>query len=1335
MQPSPDVCVPSSTLQEIQSKTFMEAWSKVESCYTMSIARIQRLREAAAQPHSDIRPSEAETACRMSEHLLYLVQRGREALSNFSKEMKGLNGIVRFLDDLAVDPTIEPQSASASRLTRNLQTSSQIVRLAHETEELLSAAARLDPSPENSNNLFSASSAARNIWRKLDKCLSNVVSMSNSSVGFDANGQEVFVTPSIINSLNVLNGIINDLSKEISGSEHGEAPGWSHLANVFLSAVSVYQEVDGRPNQGMVNNKHSLADDIEKLVESCLLWAQNESFLARRQESMESVKEAEQGKELVLAYVNAIKRNNTSGLGLVNDRALSCVKKLATLSDSSGDSCLRSNAELLVTTRTLLKVLFAASWHTGCHLMALHRAISKLTYITCGLLATVVQDGFCMPEQEGEEATEGETKEMHGTGLADGDTRGAKDISDEIENEDQVLGAQQAGQETQEQQEQDEKGASRGIEMEDDFEGALEDVQQDVDNDQDESLDEEDGDADRLDQQMGDVGEEGMEVDERLWNEEDVGDDKKEENYDQKQTLDMKDKTNLDYAQGQDKQEEGADDDEDDRKKSTSVEKQERQADDAFDEEDTPGDDPEGNDTAEGQPDEGRAQLEQPDAELQVPENWDLDDGEAPDDEKAGEQGEDEEDRLEELQQAQDGKKEDDVDEDGDSEMKQAQDIENTDNPEANEGGGEQNAAPFDEIDEGQNNEEEKDKEAELIGDDRQDGASVIPEDAVQRGDHGKTGPAEAPMPLEGLTSNDIENQTDATGIDAAVAPAGGEATGPGGGLEDMMVNEQSNYQDREHSQGPQQRDAGKRKNTPQTNPFRNLGSAIEEWRKRLAVVADLDGKPEDDDGGEQEADEQENEVVDQGAHRFLGKDEAPRLDKDAQVLAQATDEQMDTQMAEGDVAMIDNNDDVDDQPAMDGFDDFQANEEKATQTAEKKDMETTGGSKVDKVSRLHGEVPVMKESGSTENDPQPYDSPENDPDLDPTFDAGLESLISSKFQATRIDDEDVLNLKETMLSTDRAAIIREELTKRLEAVQLMGPTAGDTDYGRQVWERCEMLTSSLVGELTEQLRLILEPTIASKMGGEYRTGKRINMKRVITYIASHFRKDKIWMRRSRPDKRKYQVLIAVDNSRSMAETGCGPFALEAVTLIARAMARLEVGEMGVVSFGGPGGAQPLHEFSENFSEADGIRILSTLRFDQDNTIKDKPMEDVILSIDALLENASLKFSSTSGGTGSLHQLVLIVADGRFHEKESLQLAVRNAAERPGVLYAFLVLDNSANSVLDMQSVTFENGIPLFTKYIDSFPFPYYIVLRNTAALPRTLADLLRQWFEMQQGH
>ena len=48
-----------------------------------------------------------------------------------------------------------------------------------------------------------------------------------------------------------------------------------------------------------------------------------------------------------------------------------------------------------------------------------------------------------------------------------------------------------------------------------------------------------------------------------------------------------------------------------------------------------------------------------------------------------------------------------------------------------------------------------------------------------------------------------------------------------------------------------------------------------------------------------------------------------------------------------------------------------------------------------------------------------------------------------------------------------------------------------------------------------------------------------------------------------------------------------------------------------------------------------------------------------------------------------------------------------------------------------LQSVSFVGGKPCFSKYLDSFPFPYYILLRDIAALPRTLADLLRQWFEL----
>ena len=70
-------------------------------------------------------------------------------------------------------------------------------------------------------------------------------------------------------------------------------------------------------------------------------------------------------------------------------------------------------------------------------------------------------------------------------------------------------------------------------------------------------------------------------------------------------------------------------------------------------------------------------------------------------------------------------------------------------------------------------------------------------------------------------------------------------------------------------------------------------------------------------------------------------------------------------------------------------------------------------------------------------------------------------------------------------------------------------------------------------------------------------------------------------------------------------------------------------------------------------------------------------------------------------------------------------------AAKPGVLVAFIVLDNPKSSVLDMQSVAFENGKPVFAKYLDSFPFPYYALLQDDNRLPGVVSDLLRQWFEI----
>lgn len=53
-------------------------------------------------------------------------------------------------------------------------------------------------------------------------------------------------------------------------------------------------------------------------------------------------------------------------------------------------------------------------------------------------------------------------------------------------------------------------------------------------------------------------------------------------------------------------------------------------------------------------------------------------------------------------------------------------------------------------------------------------------------------------------------------------------------------------------------------------------------------------------------------------------------------------------------------------------------------------------------------------------------------------------------------------------------------------------------------------------------------------------------------------------------------------------------------------------------------------------------------------------------------------------------------------------------------------------SILSMQTVEYKNvGGEMqleMTRYLDTFPFEFFVVLRDVEALPGVLADTLRQW-------
>lgn len=263
---------------------------------------------------------------------------------------------------------------------------------------------------------------------------------------------------------------------------------------------------------------------------------------------------------------------------------------------------------------------------------------------------------------------------------------------------------------------------------------------------------------------------------------------------------------------------------------------------------------------------------------------------------------------------------------------------------------------------------------------------------------------------------------------------------------------------------------------------------------------------------------------------------------------------------------------------------------------------------------------------------------------------------------------------------------------------------------------------------LCEQLRLILEPTQATKLRGDFKTGKRLNMKRIIPYIASQFKKDKIWMRRTKPSKRQYQVMIAVDDSKSMSESQSVKLAFQSIALISKALTQLEAGQLSIARFGET--TQLVHPFEKPFSSESGAHALQWFGFEQERTDVKALVEKSI----RLFEEAGVG-SAASHNAAELWRLEIIISDGVCEDHDTLRRLVRRAREER-IMMVFVIVDglNNQESILDLNEVSYQtdesgNMNLKIDRYLDHFPFDFYVIVKDVRELPNVLSLVLRQFF------
>ena len=233
-------------------------------------------------------------------------------------------------------------------------------------------------------------------------------------------------------------------------------------------------------------------------------------------------------------------------------------------------------------------------------------------------------------------------------------------------------------------------------------------------------------------------------------------------------------------------------------------------------------------------------------------------------------------------------------------------------------------------------------------------------------------------------------------------------------------------------------------------------------------------------------------------------------------------------------------------------------------------------------------------------------------------------------------------------------------------------------------------------------------------------------MRRAIPYIAINFRRDKIWLRRTRPSKREFQIVVAIDDSKSMGENGAGRLAMEAPATMALALQRLEAGELAVLRFGAQ--VEVLRQLAPA-QELSGETIASfcgAFGFQQDHT----SWIELLKCSTGLLQQGRERYTPRV----PLDQLLFIISDARIQEDRQQVLRQVRLAHEQGRMAVVVILDPrpEASSIVRLKTVTQLDGKLMVHNYLDTFPFPYYVVIRRLNDLPSVVADALRQWFALR---
>ena len=332
-----------------------------------------------------------------------------------------------------------------------------------------------------------------------------------------------------------------------------------------------------------------------------------------------------------------------------------------------------------------------------------------------------------------------------------------------------------------------------------------------------------------------------------------------------------------------------------------------------------------------------------------------------------------------------------------------------------------------------------------------------------------------------------------------------------------------------------------------------------------------------------------------------------------------------------------------------------------------------------------------------------------------------IEDLLKKRESPKKIIEEDILSSKKLKVQRKESS---EDLLKILETYKDKNNFKELINQKEilEIFKEAQILINKEVNKLCENLKTILEQKKFSSLKGNYRTGKKLNMKKIVPYIASNYRKDKIWLRRSLPDEKDYRIMISIDDSLSMKEKNVGKLALFSLNVIGMAIYKSQVGTLDISKI--RDGLEIVGENSD-WSLREKEKIFSSFNFDyEDDFSADLAMSNFIKETRGyFLEKGDDK-----------KNICFIISDGRMNKGNVKKMLI--GAEEENCLFFMVILDNEnyEDSIVNYKTteIVQENGkVEVVIKnYMEDFPFDFYVVIRDINNLSEVVVKILIEYFE-----